>query len=682
MTKKTPPYYFFRILLTGFFIYGMLIFPYYSILRLNQFTAVIPETELNSLKNDIEKAKSGIHSHTKPGENIEKIFKENQVQLRTQKFQNILAVFLILLVTAANIPVKIYFRKKRKKQSIPPKISAYTKRYIRRLPLFNSAVLFLPLILGDFLVIKEIISLPDYPNEFLYNEKHLVFVHIIASLLTGIFIYYWQKNRLQFVYLEHIFPPEELQTVADSKHRNKVSRYFWAVNLITILFPIIMVSFYLSTSITQFSQFDRPDFSPEQKEILFNETISIKRLMTPEKYMKYGMFINADNTYIMLWGLLQSTISALIFLAFFITWSVRLVVKPINELLANMQATGKGNMGIYGIVRSNDEIGQLSAEYNNMSERLKNYFDEVNDLNKNLEQKVIERTRTISEQKEEIESQRDNLIHKNNEIEAQNEEIIQQRDILSDQKKEITDSIAYAQRIQNAVMPENTAFGKERCLVFFKPRDVVSGDFYYFNKKDKLKIFSAADCTGHGVPGAFMSMLGISFLNEIVQTHPPKASVILEELRMKVKKSLRQYTHDARQKDGMDMALCILNEETGQLQYAGAYNPLIIIRNQTLIEHKAVRNPIGIYLKEKAFQNIEIDLQKNDMVYLFSDGYPDQFGGKSGKKFKTKRFKELLRSIAEQSITQQKLSLEHSLEQWKGNYEQTDDIIIIGIRIE
>jgi serine phosphatase RsbU (regulator of sigma subunit) len=660
----------------------MLIFPYYSILRLNQFASIIPEAELNQLENIAKQAKQPDFNQTKPAQGIIQIIEENQIELLTKKLQVILFAFLILLVTAANIPVKIFFRKKRKSQKIPPKISAYTKRYIRRLPLFNSVVLFLPLIIINFFIIKEIIFLPDYPNEFLMNEKHLVFVHIIASVLTGIFIYYWQKNRLQFVYLEHIFPPEELRTIADSKHRNKISHYFWAVNLLTILFPIVMVSFYLSVSITQFSQLDIPDFTPEQKELLFNDTFTLQRIMSPKQYMKYGVFINADNTYIMLWGLLQSSVSALIFLAFFITWSARLVVKPINELLANMQATGKGNMGICGIVRSNDEIGQLSEEYNNMSARLKSYFNEVNDLNKNLEQKVIERTRTISEQKEEIESQRDNLIHKNNEIEAQNEEIILQRDILSAQKKEITDSIAYAQRIQNAVMPENTVFGDDRCLVFLKPRDVVSGDFYYFNKKDNLKIFAAADCTGHGVPGAFMSMLGISFLNEILQNSRPKASAIMEELRQKVKKALRQHTHNVRQKDGMDMALCILDEDKQKLQYAGAYNSLILIRNQNIIEHKGIRNPIGVHLKEKAFQDVEIDVQKNDMFYLFSDGYPDQFGGKSGKKFKSKRFKELLRTIADQSITQQRDKLEQTLEQWKGNYEQTDDIIVVGLRIE
>jgi PAS domain S-box-containing protein len=288
---------------------------------------------------------------------------------------------------------------------------------------------------------------------------------------------------------------------------------------------------------------------------------------------------------------------------------------------------------------------------------------------------------TLLQQKEEIESQRDTLINKNEEIELQNEKIREHRDILTAQKKEITDSIFYAQRIQNAVIPDNVFFDDDDTLIFFKPKEIVSGDFYYFNETENYKIMAAADCTGHGVPGAFMSMLGISFLNEILKTGFTKASDILEELRREVIKALKQDKQDSRQKDGMDIALCLINKNKPELQYAGAYNPLIIIRNNEIIEQKAVRNPIGIYMKEKTFVNNTFELQKDDMVYIFSDGYADQFGGKHERKFTSKRFKKMLSEIAPKSINEQKEILESTLASWQNKIPQTDDIIVLGIKI-
>lgn len=680
--NRIPVFYIFRILLISGFLYGMLVFPYFAVIRFQQSADIIPAETLEKFKR---KAHANHQLNEKEGEKvgneISLAFTSNKPELQSVKWHRTLGILSVLVLIGFNIPFKIYFRKKRKGRKITEKLQSYTKKYIRYVPVFNSLILFVPILISNLAAISEITQLPEFPNNFLYNEKRLQIVHIIASLLVGIFIFFWQKNRLRFVYLEHVFSPEELKKPAAGKHKGKISKYFLSVNFIIILFPLVMVFFYLSTAVTQFSEFDGTDITTEQKEVLFNKYLSVQNILEPKDYMKYAAYINADNFYIMLWGLVQSSLTAFIFLAFFINWSVRLVVKPVNELLANMRATGKGQMGLYGIVRSTDEIGQLSAEYNIMSEKLKNYFDEVNDLNKNLEKKVIERTKTISNQKEEIESQRDDLLNKNTEIEAQNEEIIIQRDQLSAQKKEITDSIFYAQRIQQAVMPENTIFSNDEALVYLKPRDIVSGDFYYFNETDTFKVFAAADCTGHGVPGAFMSMLGISFLNEILKSEVSNAADILEELRREVKSSLRQYAQNARQKDGMDMALCLIDKNTNELHYAGAYNPLIIVRNNELIEYKAVRNPVGIYVKEKPFENHRISLQKSDMLYVFSDGYIDQFGGKHGKKFKTRQFKALLTQIAHKSINEQFSILDDTLNSWKGNYAQTDDIIILGIRI-
>jgi serine phosphatase RsbU (regulator of sigma subunit) len=273
-----------------------------------------------------------------------------------------------------------------------------------------------------------------------------------------------------------------------------------------------------------------------------------------------------------------------------------------------------------------------------------------------LEQRIWERTAVIKRQKDEIEFQ----------------------------KQEIMDSILYARRIQKAVLPSPDDIQKilPENFILFLPRDIVSGDFYWMTRKGDYSVIAAVDCTGHGVPGAFMSMLGVSFLNEIVnQTKELKANFILEQLRKLVKTTLSQ-SYDAETKDGMDIALCILNNKTKQLQYSGAFNPLYLLRNKSLIEIKGDRMPIGIYhYAESDFTNNEIHLQKDDCLYIFSDGYVDQFGGKSGKKLLTKNLKEILVKIHLRPMHTQKEILHETFQQWKGDYKQVDDILIIGMRI-
>ncbi len=287
-----------------------------------------------------------------------------------------------------------------------------------------------------------------------------------------------------------------------------------------------------------------------------------------------------------------------------------------------------------------------------------------------LEQKVHERTIEIQEKAEEIEAQRD--------------EITIQRDEILRQKEEITDSINYASRIQTAILPLKDHFQKAFVdhFVLFKPRDIVSGDFYWIaENKDKL-YFTAADCTGHGVPGAFMSMLGVSSLNEIFgnENNSLTAARILELLRIKIKFSLRQTGKEGENKDGMDMAMCVLHKKKNILEYAGAYNPLYLFRNGELQVYKADRMPIGIYHVEKDhFTNHEIKLKSGDSIYIFSDGYVDQFGGPVQTKFKSGNFKKLLGEIQNQPMSKQKQILEERFYKWKGELEQVDDVIVIGI---
>ncbi len=264
----------------------------------------------------------------------------------------------------------------------------------------------------------------------------------------------------------------------------------------------------------------------------------------------------------------------------------------------------------------------------------------------------------------------------------------EQRDKIMQQNQRITQSIEYARRIQEAVLPSSHLLfeaGLEH-FIFYKPRDIVSGDFYWVYKNDTQVIIAAADATGHGVPGAFMSMLGIAFLNELKELASEKnlhPNLILEKLRNKVKSSLKQTGVEKEAKDGIDIALCVYDLNTGHLQYSGAHNPLYIIRAETgeLVEIKADRQPIGIHRKEKPFTNHQIKIDKGDIFYLFSDGFVDQFGGSRGRKLKNKNFKELLKLIHDKELSEQKEILELTFEQWKGDREQVDDILIIGVRV-
>lgn len=288
-----------------------------------------------------------------------------------------------------------------------------------------------------------------------------------------------------------------------------------------------------------------------------------------------------------------------------------------------------------------------------------------------LEQKVKERTIEIEEKADEIKAQRD--------------EITNQRDEILNQKEEITASITYAKRIQNAILPMKDHFSKVFAdhFILFKPRDIVSGDFYWIAEDKKKLYFTAADCTGHGVPGAFMSMLGISSLNEIIANENDHltANRILNLLREKIKFSLHQTGKEGENKDGMDMALCILHKNKNVLEYAGAYNPLYLIRNGELIEYKADRMPVGIYhIEKETFTNNEIEIRKNDIIYIFSDGYADQFGGPAQTKFKSANVKKLLLEIYEKPLEEQKQILDERFAKWKGKLEQVDDVIFIGVR--
>lgn len=252
------------------------------------------------------------------------------------------------------------------------------------------------------------------------------------------------------------------------------------------------------------------------------------------------------------------------------------------------------------------------------------------------------------------------------------------------QKESITDSIRYASRIQKAALisQENIGNFLPEHFIINKPRDIVSGDFYWINKVNNHIYIIAADCTGHGVPGAFMSMLGITLLNEIItQNYVQDSAEVLNKLRSNIKKTLHQSNDSNTSKDGMDISLAIIDTETNTLQFSGAFNPLYIVRDNELTELKANRMPIGPHPKEnEPFSAQKLTLKDNDLLYLFSDGFIDQFGGEKGKKFKSKNFKQLLLDINQNKIDKQKEIIEDTFMQWKKELSQVDDVLIIGVK--
>lgn len=279
----------------------------------------------------------------------------------------------------------------------------------------------------------------------------------------------------------------------------------------------------------------------------------------------------------------------------------------------------------------------------------------------------------------------DKVRERTNELETKKEQIEAQRDEILKQKEEITSSITYASRIQDAILPGHKIFRKvfREHLIFFRPRDIVSGDFYWISETDDRICFAVADCTGHGVPGAIMSMLGISLLNEIIANNIKsiKPGAVLGLLREKVIFSLKQSGRQDEANDGMDVAFCILNRKLNILEFAGAFNPLYLVRDGVLTEYKADRMPIGYHVKQSEFTDHKIKIKPGDSVYIFSDGFYDQFGGPHDKRFSSGMMKRMLRDISDLPMEEQKIVLENRLRKWKGSHEQVDDILILGVKI-
>ncbi len=260
--------------------------------------------------------------------------------------------------------------------------------------------------------------------------------------------------------------------------------------------------------------------------------------------------------------------------------------------------------------------------------------------------------------------------------------IEEQKDLVDEKNQEITDSITYAKRIQEALLPPSGELNSKlkEGFIYYKPKDIVAGDFYWLEQIGDVVLYAAADCTGHGVPGAMVSVVCNNALNRAVREYKlTNPALVLDKVRELVVETFEK--SDQEVKDGMDIALCAINFKTNKLEFAGANNPLYVVRNNEVLVTRGDKQAIGRFSGNNKFKSHEIDLEKGDTIYTFTDGYPDQFGGEKGKKFMYKPFRELLLSLSLKPVEEQEQILGDTFENWKGDLEQIDDVCVIGVRV-
>ena len=406
-------------------------------------------------------------------------------------------------------------------------------------------------------------------------------------------------------------------------------------------------------------------------------------------------------------------------------FTVRSIVKPVQELKSSLLLLGKGMLPGKKTKISQDEIGEMSMAMNHLVEgftRTTEFANAVGSGNFESEYQPLSEDDTLGHalltmRKDLHESER--ILERK--VEERTLEVVRQKEEIQGINNEMTASIRYAKRIQESILPDQSIVNKalKDHFILYKPKDIVSGDFYWIGQHiDGKALFAAVDCTGHGVPGAFMSLIGNALLKEAVfEQGNTEPAAILNELNRLAGETINQTFEESTVKDGMDIAFCTLDHKTKVLQYAGAYNSLYIIRKDNanspskatlellkddnvelkeegngyiLLEIAANKFPIGVFVGEemKDFTNNEIQLQTDDNVYIFSDGYVDQFGGPKGRKYMIKRFRPTLLSIQNLSLVKQREYLDKVIESWMNpggideiNYEQIDDILVIAVKV-
>ncbi|MBN2682740.1 MAG: SpoIIE family protein phosphatase, partial [Bacteroidales bacterium] len=412
-------------------------------------------------------------------------------------------------------------------------------------------------------------------------------------------------------------------------------------------------------------------------ELLIQETKISKELILHE--LKWYYFVLTG--IIIIIGILLSLL---------ISNNITMPLIKLSGIISRFVSSQFTNEEHIAIKSTNDEIELLNRNFIVLRTKI------IEQL-KNLEQKVEERTKEITSQKNKITAQKEEITAQRDKLEMQKSLIQKQKETAETQNKNMIDSIVYAKRIQDAMLQNNKYINEiiPDYFILFKPKDIVSGDFYWVNqvvtKKQTISYVAAVDCTGHGVPGAFMSLLGNNALNQAVNDQCKISTAhIVSYLNQNIFKTLHKDVKGNFIRDGMDIALCSINFDTMILEFTGTYNPLYIVRNKKIIEVKGDNIPLGVSLEDgRKIKKHKKQLQKDDMIYIFTDGYVDQFGGETpnGKKFKFRRFREILERISVESTSKQKEILDDTIEKWmcplnnQQNHEQVDDILVIGIRV-
>lgn len=589
-----------------------------------------------------------------------------------------------------NHPFKRYFKRKSRKQQIREKLHAFCKKQILNTPVHNALIIILPNMVVILFSLVFILSQNDYRGDIERDLFiHFFYVTLAASLLEFLFAYYWQKHRVHLKYIDHLYSEEELRVRVFRKQKAKIRHRYLIASVITTFLPLLIVVVYLVLSITSVKELGHESLSMEQREILigpYGNLFNLGKESVSVEKIDWLFYVNAGDSLLMIIGICNGILVSFIYLLLFTRWTNQDITRPVKELLDNIRNTRGGEKEQYTIVRDNDEIGELAEGYNEMTTKIHEHVERISRMNRDLEKTVTERTQEVVMQKEEIEAQKE-------EIEAQLDMATLQRDTISRQKEQILDSIRYAERIQSAILPPAQYLTEilSDHFILFKPRDIVSGDYYWTSFKDGKLLVAVADCTGHGVPGAFLSVLGISSMNEIVNRKGPiHANQILEHLRDFVIHTLHQTGTRGEDQDGIEIALCVIDPQNKTLEFAGANRPLYLFRTAPgssgdhppeLVHIKGDRMPIGIYEQQTAsFTNHKVRLKKNDTLYLFSDGYVDQLGGPRRKTFRSVHFREYLTGIQAYTMEEQKNLLLEKHESWRGKVEQIDDILVIGLR--
>lgn len=573
------------------------------------------------------------------------------------------------------------------------------------------------LILGITLIVTQLTLHNSEKTNDTLNNIHLPALLAIeeyhnnmqdAAALAKQWAYVQQNEdhpeRRKFMALCDSILPEQVQKIATLKNAWGVEQQRTWDSILVVHQELITQYIHLRDWLCCFSRYQDPIYSIQAEDLFLSgtgipqamQTLSAKNMVLLSSFqMQMNEERNNMNTgfhklNITLWIFLFILISGGAIIAVFTAQSIVNPIKQLKEILHSL------SLGVYQqqeIKVSKDEIGEMNLAAKKLFynfERTKNFAQAIGSGEMSAQFEPLserdEMGKALIQMKNDLQSYRNEMEDK---VHFQTKEILIQKEYSDVQRQKIEtlysdlkSSIEYAKRLQDSILPDNK-FIQDICpqhFVLYLPKDVVSGDFYWFQQQAGKKLFAAADCTGHGVPGAFMSLIAHNALNHVTKVYTKPAQILTQVNRIAAKAFHRDQEDQIR--DGMDIALCSLDEKNLTLEFSGAQNSAWIFRDGQCIELKGDKRSIGnAENTDIAFSSQQYDCVEGDMIYLFSDGFPDQFGGRDGKKLMRKNFKEILMAAAQIPIDQQKDFLAQKLQDWKQQHEQVDDILVIGVLV-